>query len=97
VAALTVGFVAGRVTPAANRPVPPDLEVAEIQKLKCREARARFASLLDDKLSEKDRQAVLWHCAKCPSCLDAYYAARAQHKHEHPQHGDAAPVTLSRR
>jgi Putative zinc-finger len=74
--ALGAGFAAGRL--AGPRP-EASAEVALAEKISCREARAKFAALIDGQLPEPEKSAVMWHLAHCGSCLDAYYAARSRH------------------
>jgi hypothetical protein len=96
--ALGAGFAAGRALP----PRPP-LEAALPGRIGCREARAQFAALIEGRLPDAEKQKVLWHLAKCGSCLDAYYEAKSHHPHQRtsvpgPPAGRSQPgVRLARR
>lgn len=75
--ALAGGFAAGRhLSHQERRPVPPGPIQAAMS---CREARAHFAALLQNRLPEVEARTVLRHLARCPSCYRAFVAFRSTH------------------
>src|SRR5205085_1888720 len=79
-AALAGGFVAGRHL-SQQGPRPP---FTAAQAMSCREARTRFAQLLENRLPDPEARAVLRHLSHCESCYRAFVAYRSTH---HPDRG----------
>ncbi len=80
---LGVGFAAGRaVSPPIAPPRSPGRAAETIAQISCREARARFATFVDERCTKEAAREVRAHLTRCGSCFHAYEEHRSRHKRE---------------